>query len=310
MISLRKQLDQLLLDLAWSLWTELGVAGVKRNHHNVLIKLEELLILTAVLAEIDPRLRDESLDWCSKYHHLISLRCLKSILKDMDTSTCQSFSQYSASLNALADANWPVFTDVIPWKVFLSHKSCLCPLESSALLNIRARFLFGTSARADLVTFFLTHTQSDFAISDLVELGYTKRNLAEILEELSLSGLFEKYLLRNQFRYRLIKNDPVTTILCPIPAYSPSWFHILKILIPLRNCILQNEKNSESTQLVTIRNALLSLQEQLPRLRLAPPSFQGNISSYLKAFEKWLLDIMAPLAQGNFPSTSFLKSFS
>jgi hypothetical protein len=81
MLPLSRELDKLLLDLVWSLWTELGVAGIKRKHQKFLINLEELIILTVVLAEIDPRLRDESLDWCSQYHHFISTSRLKSIIK-------------------------------------------------------------------------------------------------------------------------------------------------------------------------------------------------------------------------------------
>ena len=74
-----KQLDKNLLNLAWSLWTELGVAGIKQNHQDVfLILIEELVIFTSVLTEIDPRLRDESLDWCLRFLiHFISVNRLK-----------------------------------------------------------------------------------------------------------------------------------------------------------------------------------------------------------------------------------------
>ncbi len=307
---LRKQLDQFLLDLAWSLWTELGVLGVKQNHHSVLISIEELVVLTAVLAEVDPRLRDESLDWCSQYHRLVSISRLKSIVKDMENSIQTAFSIYSASLNTLVGTNWPLFTNSSPLKISLSHKSCLRPLESPALLNVRARSLFTTGARADLATFFLTHKQSDFAISDLKELGYSKRNLAEILDEFSSSGLFEKSQLRNQLRYRLAKKDQLAAILSPIPTYAPSWIHVLKVLLSLRQCIKRNEKTSESTLLVEIRNLLISIQEQLQSLKLSPPGFQGNTNSYLTAFAEWLLNVSALLAQGKFPNSSFLKGFN
>lgn len=42
-MDLIKKLDQSLLDLAWSLWTELGVQGHKRKHQDCLIALEELI---------------------------------------------------------------------------------------------------------------------------------------------------------------------------------------------------------------------------------------------------------------------------
>lgn len=308
MLPLNKELDQLLLNLAWSLWTELGVAGVKRKHQQFLITIEELILLTVALAEIDPRLRDESLDWCSQYHHLISVSRLKSIMKSFRNSLNESFSIYSATLNSLSRAGWPLFLDLPPLKFSPSHKSCLRSLESPALLNLRARSTFGTGARADLVTFFLIHPNSDFAAADLSEIGYSKRNLAVIMEEFCLTGLFDKFLLRNQQRYRLIKNEQLIKVLGPIPDYAPSWRIILEILLPIRDCIQRIENSSESTKVVEIRNLLMTLQKQLERLDLTPPPWQTNFSAYLHTFHNWILEIVRKLADGDLPDKSFLKT--
>lgn len=303
---LSKKLDRLLLDLTWSLWTELGVAGVERKHQKFLINIEELILLTVVLAEIDPRLRDESLDWCSQYHHLISTSRLKSILKNFGDSLNSPFSNYSTTLNSVSRAAWPIFQDSSPLKIKLSNKSCLRPLESPALLNIRVRSIFGTGARADLLTFFLIHAKFDFSASDLVEIGYSKRNLADILEELCLSKLFDKFLLRNQQRYRLIKDDQLLNVLGPLPEYAPSWCMILEILFPLRDCINRIVNDSESTQVIEIRNLLMTFQEQLKRLNLIPPPWHNNFHVYLNLFSEWLLEITDKLAKGNFPNKHFL----
>ena len=303
---LNKELDGLLLDLAWSLWTELGVAGLERRHKNFLINVEELILLTVILAKIDPRLRDESLDWCSQYHHFISTSRLKSIIKSFGNSLNTYFSSYSATLNSISRAAWPIFQESSPLKIILSHKSCLRPLESPALLNIRVRSIFGTGARADILTFFLIHAKSDFSASDLIEIGYSKRNLAEILEELCLSKLFDKFLLRNQQRYRLIKNDQLLKVLGPLPEYTPSWCMIFKILLSLRDCINRTVNSSESTQVVEIRNLLMNFQEDFKRLNLTPPLWHNNFQEYLNLFSKWLLDIAGKLAKGNFPDNFFL----
>ena len=71
-----------------------------------------------------------------------------------------------------------------------------------------------------------------------------------------------------------------------------------------------NEKASESTQVVELRNILLSMQNQLQRLDLCPPPFQGDLHSYLEAFRRWLINIATRLAEGKFPGTSFLKNFN
>ncbi len=286
---LSKRLDQSLLNLAWSLWTELGVAGVKRKHQETLILVEELIIFTTVMAEADPRLRDESLDWCSQFHHFISTSRLKSLMKDFEKVAEKPFSKYAASLNAISQANWPVYSDSPPWSIILSQKSVLRPHSSPALLNIRSRAIFGTGARADLITFFLVHPDSHFSIAETAEIGYSKRNLAEILNDLRLGGLFNIFMQGNQQRYRLIKNDQLFSVLNPIPKSAPSWRHIFKVLLTLRDCAKRSEDFSDSTRVVEIRSCLALLEESIHRLGISPPSFHGNFPSYLDSFSEWLL---------------------
>lgn len=297
-----KQLDKNLLNLAWSLWTELGVAGVKQNHQNVLILVEELVIFTSVLTEIDPRLRDESLDWCSHFYHFISISRLKSLMKDFEELATEPFSKYASSLNNISKANWPVFIDIPPLKINLSHKSILRPLVSSSLLNIRARALFGTSARADLVTFFLVHPNTDFSIAEVAETGYSKRNLAEVLDDLHLGNLFDRSMQGNQQRYRLNKNSPLFQMLKPIPEYAPSWHLVFKVLLALRVCIHRTEKYSESTRVVELRNCLKKQEKSLQKLGLIPPPFQNNFPMYLENFSQWIIEWTDLLAKGEIRS--------
>lgn len=298
-MSLSKRLDQSLLNLAWSLWTELGIAGVKRNHQNVLISLEELLIFTSILSEVDPRLRDESIDWCSQFHHFISISRLKSLMIDFEELAKEPFSKYAATLNAISKTNWPIYIESHPLKINLSHKSVLRPLESPALLNMRSRAIFGTGARADLVSFFLTHSDSDFSIAQSAEIGYSKRNLAEILDDLYLGGLFSRFMQGNQQRYRLNKNDRLIAVLKPIPKHVPSWRLIFKVLLLIRDCIKRTESSSESTKVVEIRNCLDLIKENLQKLGITPPPIQTNFKFYLESFSEWLIEWASRLAEGN-----------
>lgn len=297
-MNLIKQLDKNLLNLAWSLWTELGVAGVKQNHSNVLILIEELVIFTSVLTEIDPRLRDESLDWCSQFYRFISISRLKSLMKDFEELAREPFSTYASSLNNISKANWPVFIDTPPLKINLSHKSTLRPQTSSALLNIRARSLFGTGARADVVTFFLVHPNADFSIAQVVETGYSKRNLAEVLDDLYFGNLLDRFQQGNQHRYRLNKNSPLFQMLNPIPKCAPSWHLVFKVLLTLRACIHRIENYSESTKVVELRNCLKEHEKSLQKLGLIPPLFQNSFPMYLENFSQWILEWTDLLAKG------------
>lgn len=290
---LSKKLDQLLLNLAWSLWTELGISGVQQRHQQTLILVEELILLTALLSEADPRLRDESIDWCGKYYRFISSSRLKSLTSDFNDKIAIALSKYSSTMNSISKEKWPVYSDVLPYKVRLSGKSRLQLDKSPALLNLRARALFGTGARADVLTYFLTRESRDFSISDISVIGYSKRNHAEILEDLCLGGFFDKYLQGNQSRYRLIKRDQLIALLKPLPKYAPPWRIFLQILLPLRDVIQRTEHASTSTMAVEIRNCLEQVETQCRKIHLTPPSFHNDFQAYLHAFEEWLLKSVA-----------------
>lgn len=282
-----KQLDKALLDLAWSLWTELGVAGVKQNHQDHLIWIEELIIFTSVLSEIDPRLRNESLDWCVKYHKFISVSRLKSLLKNFHGLVEQPFSQYASNFNQFSIAKWPVITATQPEKIKLSCKSSLKQQRSPSLLDIRARSIFGTGARADLVAFFLTHPNMSFSIAEVAAIGYSKRNLSEVLESLYDGNLFDRVMQGNQFRYRIKAND----LLAPNPKKAPSWDLIFKVLLTLRACLYRTENLAESTKVVEIRSALKGLEKTLQKLGYEAPAFKNDFALYLKQFAQWLLEL-------------------
>lgn len=63
MTRLDHESDGLALDLAWSLWAELGVDGMRRRHDWQAIDLEPLSIFTAYFGNTDSRLRAKSMDW-------------------------------------------------------------------------------------------------------------------------------------------------------------------------------------------------------------------------------------------------------
>lgn len=310
-----QQLNDGLAEIAWSLWTELGVAGTFRKHKHCLVSLEELIILTAVLADYDPRLRDEALDWCSRYHHFVSVSRLKTLVKKIGIPILEPFSIFASTLNTVTQSNWPIFSEVAPLKFLPSKKSILPSLNAPALLQLRLRSFFGVGARADLFTYFLTEIKSDFTASDAVNIGYGKRSLAEILDSLVLSGFLTSFMIRNQRKYELAKTEQLKRLIGEPPEFSPPWHHILEILISLRYDLSQSEKSSSITRVITIRNALERMKNLLKLTHLSPPILESDPDQYWKLFSKWLLDYVKTLAQGNFGrqfnvNSDFEKIFS
>ncbi len=295
-----QQLNDGLAEIAWSLWTEIGVAGTFRRHKHCLVSLEELIILTAVIADNDPRLRDEALDWCSRYHHFVSVSRLKTLVKKIGEPILESFSIFASTLNTVAQSNWPIFSEVVPLKFIPSKKSVLPPLNAPALLQLRLRSFFGVGARADLFTYFLTEIKSDFTASDAVDIGYGKRGLAELLDNLVLSGFLTSTIIRNQRKYELAKAEQLKRVVGEPPEFAPPWHRILEILISLRNDLYRSEKNSDTTKVVIIRNNLERMKNLLGLVHLSPPPLESDLYQYWELFSKWLLDYVKAISQGNF----------
>jgi hypothetical protein len=300
MKSISQQIDDGLIDLAWSLWTELGVAGTFRRHENCLISLEELIILTAVIADSDPRLRDEALDWCVRYHHLVSISRLKTLVKKMGSPILESFSIFSSTLNTMAPSNWPIFSGVTPLKCIPSGKSILPNLNAPALLQLRLRTFFGVGARADLFTYFLTENKNDFTASDVVTIGYSKRSLADLLDQLVQSGFLVSTIIRNQKKYELVKSEQLKRVVGELPEVAPPWYQILELLIPLRKDLHQSKEKGVTTQVVMVRSDLERMKNLLALVHLSPPSLDTDLDRYWKIFSEWLGAYVKAIAQGNF----------
>jgi len=76
-------LREYVLDTLWSQWHELGVAGtVPRRHSEDFVDPEPLIVFTAVHSDLDPRLRDESIDWVVRYGNYVSKARLKNVVAD------------------------------------------------------------------------------------------------------------------------------------------------------------------------------------------------------------------------------------
>lgn len=288
MQSITEKFDEKLAEIAWSLWSELGVAGTFRRHENCLIMLEELILFTSAIADYDPRLRDEALDWCSLNHHLVSVSRLKALIKIFPPSAKESFSTFAATLNTVAETNWP--TDARPFKFKPSGKSSLAPLTAPALLQLRMRTLFGVGARADLFTYFLTDAKSEFTAADAAEIGYSKRSLADLLDSFVQSGFLNSTILRNQRKYSLVKSEQLKRLAGEIPKITPSWGEIFIFFITIRNDLYQSRNSNESTKFIIVRNSM----ENMKVLSSSIPLHSWE------SFCNWILNYANAVAHANF----------
>lgn len=296
-----KQLDANLAHLAWSLWTELGVAGLERQHQSFSIPPEELIILTSALSEFDPRLRDEALDWCIGNHRFISPLRLQILAKKYEQYIAKPFSTFSATLNAITDirTKWAVLTQPLPLKFKPSGKSILRNFAAPSMIHFRLRSFLGVSARADVLAVLLNEEQRDFTASDLLEIGYSKRRLAEILGDLARAGILSELQVRNQLRYAFVRRDPFIRLLGGVPERMVHWDRILAVLLSIRACLHEVEDTPIGVRIVDMRNLLNKLSNQLLQIKLPPPPLQNDFEAYWNDVAKWILNFTKSLSQGD-----------
>lgn len=295
-MDLREEFNHYLTGIAWNSWRELGVAGSDRFYENCLIQPEELIILTAIISKYDPRLRDEALDWCSRYHECISVSRLRAFLKQVGADVTYRFSQFAAALNSISAAKWPNVGEVSPFTAKVSGKSILPTLESPSLLMLRLRNLFGPGAKADILTYFLTRSGVQFSAADLTEIGYSKRSLMTALDHLAAAGILVATNIRNRKTYELRKSRELQVIIGKLPKIAPPWSKILQTIIAIDTVIPEIQNSSVMTKGVIFRNCLIKIEPLLP-IFISP--ILHNTFDFERDW-KAAMEIFKAFQQGNF----------
>jgi len=293
----KTQLVEQLLDLLWRQWTTLGVAGMEGTGSTA-IDLEALLVLTAQLSPQDPRLRDEALDWCIKSHRLIAKPRLKQLVKLASPTARNSFGSFASTLQHHVGGMWPAAEQAAPWDVRFSEKSRAPSFDQPALIGLKARALFGVGARADVITALLNWPAPAFGAADLVFIGYTKRNLADALDNLTDAGLFGARREGNRLRFSWRKRRELGRLLEPLPKTIPRWPPIVRVLAGFLDLLVMIEGKSERLRTIEAVKAFEWLQDDLSMIGLEPPRATGAAALQWSAILDWMLTNTRELTQG------------
>jgi hypothetical protein len=295
----RTPLVEQLLDLAWSHWTALGVAGAIPPTEEP-VDLEALLLLTAELARDDPRLRDEAIDWCSRFHGFASKPRLKQLLRRALPAAQSAFGPFSGALEQHAGAPWPGSTEAAPVPKSLSGKARLPPLTRPALLSLRLRAMFGVGARADIIGAVLSRRSEDFGAADLVFIGYSKRNLAEALDMLAAAGLFRATRAGNRVRFSWQRREQLSALLAPLPDTMPVWSSTMRILSGFLEMLTLLQTKSDRLVGVEAARCFRQLSTDLQALQLDTPDLPAMTRD---ALSDWVLSTTAKLVRPSKPSS-------
>lgn len=217
-----------LVDFAWSSWLEFGVSGWNRSQQNRYIDPEALLLLTGSLGDADPRLRDESLDWCSQYSHLLSRTRVRALLKTWPGA--RAWSEYAGALETATVQSWP---GAKPGLGFTASGRSHLRLEGRpALIGLRLRAMMGVGARSEVVRVLLLEAPDVWLrISEIAsEAGYTKRNIADALSSLESAQMVNSVKDRNALRFRLARRTEIEALFGPLPEIRTSFLALTRAL--------------------------------------------------------------------------------
>jgi hypothetical protein len=203
------------VELLWKQWTALGVAGVG-NPAKQAIDLEALIAFTPFVGQMEPRLIEESIDWCARIGtSFISISRLRQILRTMPS--CSHPRNIDLPSMVLGTSDLQAHR--------LSRKSSTPSLERPSLLQLRSRFIFGVCARADVFCRLVMQgrIKGGQRISEIHPSGYTKAAISTVLDELARAGVLNKLLRKASVRYELTQETPLRALLGPLPRRSPPW---------------------------------------------------------------------------------------
>lgn len=281
------ELREHVLDTLWSQWHELGVsASIPRRHSDDFIDPEPLIAFTATHGDLDPRLRDESIDWVLRYGIYVSKARLKNVLDEWGLREDPPFREYAATVNANGGAGWPA-AGAKPLPFRSRARSLLEDLGRPSLLSLRIRAIFGVGARAELIRAFLAQPRLAMTAADLsAETSYGKRNVLNELEPLRFAGVVKSFRAGNADRFSLAMVTEIGALVAPLPQRFTRWTATFAVLHVLLELARRSVKRSDLQNAV---DAALLLKERKPLFAAAqiyPPPLPAGVSAW-PTFLEW-----------------------
>lgn len=289
------EIDGLALDLAWSLWSELGVDGTRRRRHDwQAIDLEALIIFTSYIGNSDSRLRANSIDWCIANARFASAFRLRNLAEQAGATMRDAFGRYAATVKAHAKVSWPAKGD--PLALWPSEHIGTPDLRRPSLIQLRLRAFVGVSARAEILKLMLAEPERGHAASALAEAaGYGKGSVAQALDLLSMAGILNVQPTANRLVYRLAHPAELASALQWLPAAFPDWWPIFKVTEAIAE-LAHAPSSSANARAVEAQKALDRIGPDLKRLGIAELVPRPTGPATYTEFEHWAITFLADQA--------------
>jgi DNA-binding transcriptional ArsR family regulator len=294
MTRLNQEIDGLALDLAWSLWSELGVDGMRRRHDWQAIDLEPLIIFTSYIGNSDSRLRANSIDWCIANARFASAFRLRTLAERAGPSMREAFGRYAATVKAHAKVPWPAKGD--PLALWTSEHIGTPDLRRPSLIQLRLRALVGVSARAEILKLMLAEPERGQVASALAEAaGYGKGSVSQALDLLTAAGILYVQPTANRLVYRLARPAELASALQWLPAVFPDWWPVFKVIEAIAE-LAHARSSSGNARAAEALKVLDRIDPDLQRLGIAEQVPRPTGPASYTEFEHWALTFLADQA--------------
>lgn len=303
-----RSLADLELSLIWGAWVELGLSGWQRTHQDWAVDPEPLIVRTATLGDIDPRLRDEALDWCIHYSRYVSRVRLRRLVRDLPHDSLEAWGRFAATVNAHSIVRWPGATQEVRYK--RTTRSALHSMEQPSRAWIRLRAMFGLGARSEILRFFLSRPSRSSSVAPrratiaaiAKSTGYAKRNVAEECEALEKAGLLKMRQVGNRFYYSLARENELRGLVGEIAGVRPDWTSLFKVT----STFVESEAHARSLPvkvlMVEAHRVAAALDDELDELGIEQRPALLNPDGYWPEVRDFARRVMSSWASGQWPA--------
>lgn len=286
-----------LVELAWSLWSELGLSGWGNEHASWLVDPEALIILTAWLGDEDARLRDEATDWCVRFAPMISASRLGNLQERASPAARERLGEVARAVSRHSSVRWnfgsagaSLLRAPDPFKP--TGRSRLESIRSPAQLSLRLRAVFGVGARAEVMRVLLEPPWAPTSTADIAEeTFFKKRVIATTLEMMHKGGVVDSQRVRKELRFQLTNAAGWHGILGPFPEVWPRWHHILPLIADMQDAVVRVRALPPRARLVELRILVDALGPRATIAHLPPLAEVTKVED----LERWSGEVVAAL---------------
>jgi hypothetical protein len=303
-----KELEDHILTLCWSLWTELGVRGVVQHHRDWSVDLEALIIATAALAESDPRLRDESLDCLLKLSPYLSVARLKNILAATAPDVEVAFGPYAATFNSASKTHvkLPATKNARRYRFSRANKSSPFPLLGPAKTSLRLRAMFGVGAKAEVLGLMLAVDNRQWSALELSSRArFVKLVVTVALRDLENAGTVSIIKVGNRNSYRLKEPKALHDLVGSSAKQVVPWPEVFDFLLQAHALLAGSATRGEIAVAVDANKLLDEHRDRMEMLHLAWDKPELEQERWWAGFVDWVLIAANQLADGK-PTSALL----